>query len=197
MSSLKKRALKDFVKFVPGINPTRAQKQFENQIINYYDQHSFEADYKHEDVFSDNEIKSSSQDNSSVNEGDVVMSNSLQLATIVGKKNVGKVLSLNFTKIEFNSEPFDKKYFLFLFNTYKDVKRQKEKELQGSGPVLRIPLRALGEINVPIISPEEQERIGAIYLETLKLQSNLNKYAVLIEQFTSSIIEETLKGEDD
>lgn len=193
---MERRVLKEFVTFIPGINPTRAQKQFENQTINYYDQQSFEADYKHEDVFSENGIKISSQDNPSVNEGDIVMSNSLQLATIVGKNNVGKVLSLNFTKIEFSNEQFDKRYFLFLFNDYKDVMRQKEKELQGSGPVLRIPLRALGEINVPIIPLKEQKKIGAIYLETLKLQSKLNKYATLIEQFTSSIIEETLKRED-
>ncbi|MCY9763605.1 restriction endonuclease subunit S [Paenibacillus alvei] len=191
---LEKRGLKDFVTFVPGINPTRAQKQFENQTINYYDQPSFEADYNHEDVFFENEEKCSSQNNPSLNEGDVVISNSLQLATMVGKNNVGKVLSLNFTKIEFDSEQLDKRYFLFLFNAYKDVRRQKEKELQGSGPVLRIPLRALGEINVPVVPLEEQKKIGAIYAETLKLQSKLNKYAGLIEQFTSSIIEETLKG---
>lgn len=193
---MERRTLKEFVTFIPGINSTRAQRQLENQEIDYYDQQSFEVDYKHEDVFSENEIKTSSHDSPSVNEGDVVMSNSLQLATIVSKSNIGKVLSLNFTKIKFHSEQFDKRYFLFLFNTYKDVKRQKEKELQGTGPVLRIPLRSLGEINVPVVPFEEQKKIGAIYLETLKLQSNLNKYAVLIEQFTSSIIEETLKKED-
>ncbi|MCM3293303.1 restriction endonuclease subunit S [Paenibacillus sp. MER 180] len=190
---LEKRGLKEFVTFVPGINPTRAQKQFKNQTINYYDQPSFEADYNHEDVFFENEEKCSFQNSPSLNEGDVVISNSLQLATMVGKNNVGKVLSLNFTKIEFDSEQLDKRYFLFLFNAYKDVRRQKEKELQGSGPILRIPLRALGEINIPVVPLEEQKKIGAVYAETLKLQSKLNKYAGLIEQFTSSIIEETLK----
>jgi restriction endonuclease S subunit len=191
---LEKKGLKEFVTFVPGINPTRAQKQFGIQVINYYDQSSFEADYKHEDVVFEEESKSLSQNNLSLNEGDVVISNSLQLATMVGKNNIGKVLSLNFTKIQFDSEQLDKRYFLYLFNAYKDVKRQKERELQGSGPVLRIPLRALGEIIVPVVPLDEQKKIGAIYAETLKLQSKLNKYADLIEQFTSSIIEETLKG---
>ncbi|MDD9791732.1 restriction endonuclease subunit S [Priestia megaterium] len=191
---MEKRGLKEFVTFVQGINPTRAQKQFGTQVINYYDQLSFEADYNHEDVLVGDEPKSSSQNNLSLNEGDVVISNSLQLATMVGKNNIGKVLSLNFTKIEFNSEQLDKRYFLFLFNAYKDVRRQKERELQGSGPVLRIPLRALGEIIVPVASIEEQKKIGAIYVETLKLQNKLNTYADLIEQFTSSMIEETLKG---
>lgn len=192
---MEKRGLKEFVTFVPGINPTRAQKQFSTQVINYYDQSSFETDYNHGDVVFEDESKSLSLNNLSLNKGDVVISNSLQLATMVGKINVGKVLSLNFTKIEFHSEQLDKRYFLFLFNAYKDVKRQKERELQGSGPVLRIPLRALGEIIVPVVPIEEQKKIGAIYVETLKLQSKLNKYADLIGQFTNSIIEETLEGE--
>ncbi|WDZ55895.1 MULTISPECIES: restriction endonuclease subunit S [Paenibacillus] len=194
MIYLEKRGLKEFVTFVPGINPTRAQKQFSTQVINYYDQSSFEADFNHEDVVVEEESKSLSQNNLSLNEGDVVISNSLQLATMVGKNNVGKVLSLNFTKIQFDSEQLDKRFFLYLFNAYKEVRRQKERELQGSGPILRIPLRALGEIVVPVVPLKEQKKVGAIYAETLKLQSKLNKYADLIEQFTGSIIEETLKG---
>jgi hypothetical protein len=191
---LEKRVLKEFITFVPGINPTRAQKQMDTQKINYYDQPSFEADYNHEEAVVEAGLKPLSQNSLSLNEGDVVISNSLQLATMVGKNNVGKVLSLNFTKIELDSEQLDKRYFLFLFNTYKNVKRQKERELQGSGPVLRIPLRALGEIIVPVAPIEEQKKIGAIYEETLKLQSKLNQYADLIGRFTSSIIEDTLKG---
>lgn len=192
---LEKRALKELVTFVPGINPTRAQRQFGNEIINYYDQASFEADYNHEEIVAEDGVKSLSLNTPSLNECDVVISNSLQLATMVGKDNVGKVLSLNFTKIEFDSEELDKRYFLFLFNAYKEVRRQKERELQGVGPVLRIPLRSLGEITVPVIPLEEQKKIGAIYSETLKLQSKLKQYADLIGQLTSSIIEETLKGE--
>lgn len=192
---MEKRALKEFVTFVSGINPTRAQKQFGTQVINYYDQASFEVDYNHEEIVVDDEAKSLSLNTPSLNEGDVVISNSLQLATMVGKDHVGKVLSLNFTKIEFNSAQLDKRYFLFLFNAYKEVRRQKERELQGVGPVLRIPLRSLGEITVPVVPLEEQKKIGAIYSETLKLQSKLHQYADLIGQFTSSIIEETLKGE--
>ncbi|KXY87243.1 MULTISPECIES: restriction endonuclease subunit S [Bacillus cereus group] len=192
---MEKRELKEFVTFVPGINPTRAQKQFGTQEINYYDQASFEADYNHENVVVEDEAKPLFQNNLSLNEGDVVISNSLQLATIVSKNNVGKVLSLNFTKIDFDIGRLDEEYFLFLFNAYKDVKRQKERELQGTGPILRIPLRALGEIVIPIVPIEEQKKIGAIYVETLKLQNKLNKYANLIEQFTISILEENLRGE--
>lgn len=190
---MKRRAIKEFVTFVPGINQTRAQKQFGIEAVNYYDQQSFEADYKHVEVFVENEIKSLSINNLSLNEGDVVLSNSLQLATMVGKNNVGKVLSLNFTKVEIDNKQLDKRYFLFMLNTYKDVKRQKERELQGTGPVLKIPLRALGEITIPVVTLEEQKKIGKIYIERMKLQSKLNKYSDLIEQFTNSIIGEALR----
>lgn len=196
MINLKRKAIKEFVKFVPGINQTRAQKQFGIKTVNYYDQQSFEVDYKQVEVFVENDIKSLAINNLSLNEGDIVLSNSLQLATMVGKNNVGKVLSLNFTKIEIDNNQLDKRYFLFMLNTYKDVKRQKERELQGTGPILKIPLRALGEITIPIVTIEEQKKIGKIYIERMKLQSKLNKYSNLIEQFTNSIIEEALKEDD-
>ncbi|MGG7060136.1 restriction endonuclease subunit S [Clostridium nigeriense] len=196
MINLKRRVIKEFVTFVPGINQTRAQKQFGIEAVNYYDQQSFEADYKHVEVFVENQMKSLSINNLSLNEGDVVINNSLQLATMVGKNNVGKVLSLNFTKVEIDNKQLDKRYFLFMFNVYKDVKRQKERELQGTGPILKIPLRALGEITIPVVPLEEQKKIGKIYIETMKLQSKLNKYSDLIEQFTNSVIEETLKEDD-
>lgn len=191
---MKRIEIKEFVAFVPGINQTRAQKQFGIEAVNYYDQQSFEADYKHVEIFVENEVKALSINNVSLNEGDIVISNSLQLATMVGKNNVGKVLSLNFTKVEIDSKQLDKRYFLFIFNAYKDVKRQKERELQGTGPILKIPLRALNEITIPVVPLEEQKKIGKIYIEAMKLQSKLNKYSQLIEQFTNSIIEETLKG---
>lgn len=187
--------LGEFVKFVPGINSSRVQKKFENQEIEFYDQASFENDYSQLSFISEELSNSHNSINLTLNEGDVVISNSLQKATIVSKDNIGKVLSLNFTKVEFEKRLMDKGYFLFLFNSFKDVKRQKEKELQGTGSILRIPVRLLSEITVPVVSIDEQKKIGAIYLETLKLQNNLDKYSKLIEQFTNSILEDTLRGE--
>lgn len=190
---MKKRQIRDFITFVPGINQSRAEKQFGAQCINYYDQSSFDADYNHDNGFAKEDLEEISENNISLNEGDVVISNSLQLATIVGKNNVGKVLSLNFTKVEFDNGLLDKRYFLYLFNAYKDVKRQKERELQGNGAVQRIPLLSLGQIVIPVVPLEEQKKIGMAYTETLMLQSKLNRYADLIEQFTGSILEENLK----
>lgn len=192
---MERRQLKEFVTFVPGINQSRAEKQFGAQKINYYDQSSFDADYNHKEGFVEPISNGFSEDSLSLSEGDIVISNSLQLATMVGQNNVGKVLSLNFIKVDFVSDELDKRYFLYLFNTYKDVQRQKEKELQGMGPILRIPLRSLGQIAIPLVPVVEQAKIGMIYTETLKLQSKLHKYAELMEQFTSTILEKSLKGD--
>ncbi|MGX6979310.1 restriction endonuclease subunit S [Vagococcus elongatus] len=192
---MKKIKISEVVSFVPGINQTRAEKQFGTKDINYYDQSSFESDYAHEDG---SVVESSSEMNNellSLNEGDVVISHSMQLATIVGKSNVGKVLSLNFVKVEFLSNQLDKRYFLYLFNDHKDVKRQKERKLQGSGAVLRIPLKVLSEISIPMPPLEKQKSIGMSYTEMLRLQGKLTKYSELLEQFTGSIIEERLKEE--
>ena len=60
MINLKKRKIKEFVTFVPGINPTRAQEQFKDLIDNYYDRSSFDADYNHEDVFLEEETNQQS-----------------------------------------------------------------------------------------------------------------------------------------
>lgn len=191
---MKTKQLKEFVTFIPGINPTREQYQFKNQLISFYDQSSFTEDYKHEGTGVEDESKSNERNSLALMVGDVVISNSLQCATMVSTKNAGKVLSLNFTKIEFDGEQMDKRYFLFLFNAYKNVKYQKEKKLQGSGTILRIPLRSLEEIIIPVIPIEEQRKIGAIYVKTLQLQSELSEYAKLMELFTNEILEESLKG---
>lgn len=188
------REIKDLATFIPGINPTRAKKQFGKQVINYYDQPSFEADYNHVDDIGENELKFSSLNNAALNAGDLIISNGSRLAAMVGKNNAGKVLALNFTKIDLDSDHLDQRYFLFLFNDFKEVQRQKERGSQRSGLVQRIPLRTLGEILIPVIPLAEQKKIGAIYTERLKLQNNLNKYSALIERFTSAIIAENLKG---
>ena len=191
------KQLNELVTFIPGINPTRAQKQVMKQSkmqpIEFYDQSSFTEDYKHEGIgikgqYFENKI------NQALKAGDVVISNSLQCATLVSIKNAGKALSLNFTKVELDEQQLDKGYFLFLFNVYKNVRYQKEKKLQGSGPVLKIPLQSLGEITIPIVPMEEQRKIGAVYVKTLKLQSELSEYGKLMELFANELLEESIRG---
>ena len=47
---------------------------------------------------------------------------------------------------------------------------------------------------IPIVPIEEQRKIGAIYIKTLKLQSELSEYSKLMELFTNEILEESVKG---
>lgn len=190
---LEQRKICEFVTFVPGINPTRAEKQFGKQDIDYYDQAAFDRDYNHEDCSVEFNTSLSFKEDISLCAGDVVISNSMQLAAIVGNCNAGKVPSLNFTKVEFNDGKLDKKYFAYLFNAYSGVKRQKEKELQGTGYILRIPIKALNEIIIPIVSMKEQQKIGKAYSDMLKMQSKLTKYSELLEKFVGAVLEGNLK----
>lgn len=183
--------LGDLVSFEQGVNSARAKKQYGLVDVIYYDQASFEKDYNHEDGFA-SEVAKSSFNDYSLNEGDVIISNSLQQATMVGTANAGKVPSINFTKVDFRDAALDKQYFLYLFNTHNSVKRQKEREVQGN-IIPKIPIKALNDLTVPVVSMNEQIKIGRIYTDTLKLQAKLNRYSELIEQFTNGVLEETLK----
>lgn len=180
--------------FVPGINPSRAEGQYGTNGIQYYDQAAFENDFIHENNAAVEKFTLSPYSELALNEGDVVISNSMQLATIVGKCNIGKVPSLNFTKVEFITSELDRHYFLYLLNAYQGVKRQKERGLQGSGSVLRLPLKALNQIIIPVPPMAQQKKIGMIYSETIRLQNKLNQYGVLMERFTSSVLQDVLEG---
>ncbi|MGH1745932.1 restriction endonuclease subunit S [Enterococcus entomosocium] len=191
---MEKRKLSDFVSFVQGVNQSRAEKQFGDQEIPYYDQASFEDDYRHyNEINQEEKINESFTSEVTLDKRDIVISNSLQRATMVGETNIGKVLSINFTKVNFINEELDKHYFLYLFNNYQDIQRQKERELQGTGPILRLTKQSLEKLIIPIVPLKEQRQIGAIYVESLKAQSKLSEYARLLEKFTGTMLETKLK----
>lgn len=193
-TKMEKRKLSDFVSFVQGVNQSRAEKQFGDQEIPYYDQASFEDDYRHYNEMNQEEkINESFTSEVTLDKRDIVISNSLQRATMVGETNIGKVLSINFTKVSFINEELDKHYFLYLFNNYQDIQRQKERELQGTGPILRLTKQSLEKLIIPIVPLKEQRQIGTIYVESLKAQSKLSEYARLLEKFTGAMLENKLK----
>ena len=114
--------LANYVTFISGINPTRAKKQYDEEII-YYEQNDFNNDYNHLDGFEISE-EFSEFGKQTLQEGDVVISNLQQKAAIVGKTNAGKVISLNFTKVDFTNKQLDKNYFLYLFNSNKNINKR-------------------------------------------------------------------------
>lgn len=190
---MKKQKMSEFVKFIPGINPTRAKKQYGIDVIEYYDQNAFEYDYGQRYNFIERvSVEKNIPDELALKEGDVVISNSMQLATIVGKENAGRVLPLNFTKVEFVDGNIDKRYFIYIFNEFSDIKRQKEREMQGNGKILRIPIKSLQQLEMPVISLSEQKKMGKAYFESLKLQAKLVTYAKLVREFNDRVLEERI-----
>lgn len=188
------RLLKEFINFVPGVNQSRTENLFLDQEIEYYDQAAFESDFNFHGKTGENESVDEIRNKSYLRAGDVVISNTRQAAAIVGKENAGKILPINFTNVEFLNEDLDKQYFLFLFNSFKDVQRQKERETQGTGLIQKIPLRSLGEIVIPYIIISEQKLVGNSYVEMLEIQNKLKKYSELSEAFTCTILEKIIKG---
>ena len=186
------RRLSDYVTFVSGVNPTRANKQIDDVIV-YYEQSDFNNDFNHLDGY---EIEENPSDfgKQTLKEGDIVISNIQQKAVMIGKSNAGKVIPLNFTKVEFKKKTLDKNYFLYLFNSNKSIQRQKEREQQGN-VLQKLSTKALGDLKIPVIPLGKQKKIGEAYSKTLKLQGELIRYSDLLEQFATQIIEKTLQGD--
>ena len=184
---MSKYFLRECVSFTPGINPSRVQ--ISN--LEFYDQNDFVSDYNFEGT---EKASIGTEDFLRVKEGDVVISVVMRKAAIVGKGNDGKILTLNFIKVDFDNDFLDKKYFLYLFNSYSGVKRQKKRMLQGTGAVLKIPVKSLNDIEIPVISMSEQMKIGEAYKKAVCLNNYLDKYKCLMGKCVNSILEESVKG---
>lgn len=189
------RRLSEFVDFDPGINQTRAEKKLGQQEISYYDNQSFERDLKKIQVDREAQKYQPNFSEFAVQPGDVVINNTTQLAAIVGQANAGRVLSLNFTKVNFNSPQLDQNYFVYLFNEYTDLQKQKVQQLQGTGSTVRITNRALEHFVIPVIPLVEQQKMGLAYAKVVELQSNLTVYGSLLEDLTKSILKKNLEGD--
>lgn len=188
------RRLSEFVDFDPGINQTRAEKKLGQQEISYYDNQSFERDLKKIQAKQEAQNYQPNFSEFAVQLGDVVINNTTQLAAIVGPTNVGRVLSLNFTRVNFNSSQLDQNYFVYLFNEYTDLQKQKAQQLQGTGTTVRITSKALEHFVIPVIPLAEQQKMGLAYTKVIELQSNLTLYGSLLEDLTKSMLKDNLKG---
>lgn len=183
--------LGDLLSFTAGVNPTRFEKQ-NQESLRFYDQASFESDLKPKShtLATDKCYETSL----SLVAGDVVISSPLRLATIVGEDNEGKILTLNFIKVNIKGR-LDKFYFLYLFNQSRDVQRQKEREIQGTGTSMRIPVKSLERIRIPLPPIEEQKKIGQAYKQLLLLQTQLRKYSQLLEATVQTSLEQILRSQ--
>lgn len=183
--------LGDLLSFTAGVNPTRIEKQ-NQESLQFYDHASFESDLNQKSfALGTDELNETSL---SLVAGDLVISSPSRLAAIVGADNEGKLLTLNFIKVNIKGR-LDKFYFLYLFNQSRDVQRQKERELQGTGTSMRIPVKSLERIRIPLPPIEEQKKIGQAYEQLLLLQTQLRKYSQLLEATVQTSLEQILRSQ--
>lgn len=190
-----KKLIREIAELIPGVNQSRVDKLGNDENSCFYDQRMFEADLN--EMYKNVHLITNSFEEPSyvLNAGDIVISNSMQLATIVGSSVKQRILTLNFVKVKLDND-IDKAYFVYLFNLNKEIQKQKEKETQSMGVVQRITLRSLESIEIPILKKEQCKRIGNVYVEMLRNQDNLNRYVDLIGMLTYSILEQSLGGKN-
>lgn len=190
-----KKMIREIAELLPGINQSRVDRFNNDENSCFYDQGMFEVDLN--EMYKNVNLTTSSLDEASyvLNAGDIVISNSMQLATIVGSSAKQRILTLNFVKVKLDND-IDRAYFVYLFNLNKEIQKQKEKETQSMGLVQRITLKSLETIEIPILKKEQCERIGNVYIQMLRNQDYLNKYANLIGMLTYSMLEQSLGGDN-
>jgi len=185
-----KKRINRIAELIPGVNQTRVQLN-ENQV--FYDQTQFDNDMNNMHNFSAASLKQSDQEDICLNEGDIVISSTIQNATFVGKSEKMRVLTINFTKVKLSKE-IDKAYFVYLYNLNREVQRQKERETQTMGLVQRMTTKSMGSIEIPIVPIENQRCIGNAYMMMSKIKNDARQYIDLIDKLTYSILEENMEG---
>lgn len=119
--------LKNCVSFTPGINPSRIQ----TTDLEFYDQNDFVNDYNFINKVNIKDKSFDSENLLKLKEGDVVISVVTRQAAIVSKGNDGKILTLNFIKVDFDNDFLDKNIFyiyLILILGLKGKKKECYKE---------------------------------------------------------------------
>lgn len=192
---MNQKKLSNFVKFTQGVNQTRLKKTNNLGTIQLYDQSSFE-----EDMLIDTEpnailFNEELKQDITLREGDIVINEMKQNAAIVSSTNSGKVLPMNFIRVEFKTENLDKRYFVYLFNANKAFARKKERESQGTAAVMKIPIRQVEQLEILCLPLKEQKKVGMSYMKMMSLKKKYHQMALAHEHLTLSILEDRIKGE--
>lgn len=174
---------------IPGVNQSRTNIDF-NEV--FYDQSMFDSDTKSMTQYKSDHVSKPSSSDIYLSEGDVVISSSIQLATVVGPSDQQRILTVNFIKVNLKST-INKYFFVYLYNFNRSIKRQKEQATQTMGLVQRLTLKSIGEIEIPKLSMDKQIIIGKSYSEMLKLQKKTSQFSDLFEKLTYSILEENME----
>ena len=156
---IKTLKFKDFVTFIQGQNRSRLLNKY--KIDSFYNMENFDHDLNLLEELNRN----SSLSNEVLKFGEIVISASLFKAVVVSENHNSKIFDNNFIKVRINNEHINPFYFIYLINENTEVKRQVEKELQGT-LIRRISIKALNEIKVELPKKEIQYKIGMAYKYT-------------------------------
>lgn len=185
-----KKRLRDFVDMMQGVNSTRIKNK---EAVVLYDQTDFEHDLLEAAMPNENLGKSEKGD-FLIKEGDIIINSMKQQATIASSQSVGKTLTMNFLKVDFLNEELDKRFFVYLFNENRQMKRLKEREAQGTtSSVQKIPINSLKSLEVPAIPLERQKQIGRTYADLLAFRKKQLEVLEQNNKFTLEILERATK----
>ncbi|WP_339221924.1 restriction endonuclease subunit S [Paenibacillus sp. FSL W7-1332] len=174
--------LKDMVEFVSGSPQFRIIETSDISApqYTYYGQSDLEADLVDMDSNgSDGKQVRTFDKVNTLCHGDVVFSLISGKSAIVGVKHRGYLYTQNYVKLV-ASNKVDSKYLAFLLNEDPFIKKQFQKELQGS-QVLKYTLKQVKELELPDLPPIDRQRIiGDLYFYQLRLEA-LKKRAANLE----------------
>ncbi|WP_178023512.1 restriction endonuclease subunit S [uncultured Paenibacillus sp.] len=174
--------LDNMVEFVSGSPQFRIKETTDDTapLYNYYGQADLEADLVDMDSNgSDGKQVRTFDKVNTLCQGDVVFSLISGKSAIVGVKHRGYLYTQNYVKLV-AGDKVDSKYLAFLLNEDPFIKKQFQKELQGS-QVLKYTLKQVKELELPDLPPLDRQRIiGDIYFYQLRLEA-LKKRAANLE----------------
>lgn len=184
--------LRKLVEFVPGLNPSRINSK-DLEKYSFYDKESFEKDLLFEDM---EDYRERNFDEEALLEGEIIFYSLSNQMAFISESNAGKIPSINFSRVKIISNKIDKSYLLYLFNENQIIQRQIDRERQGI-LLLKLPLRLLYDIDIPMIPMKDQKKIGKIYIDSIKLKSKMKRYSKLLESATMHLLSEKVREEYD
>lgn len=164
-----------------GKNLSRWSEKFESSFDAYsYENLISDLDGQFLDSLEMTQPRKVNNDSYSCDYGDVVFSFVSSKASIVSRKNHGKVINQNFAKLIFDSKQIDRHYICYVLNESPSIKRQMAIGMQGSTLPKMTPavLKAL-EFTCPQIAI--QKTIGEAYFLSRKRMA-LAKKEIELEQ---------------
>jgi len=183
---MNKSKLDQVVEIKSGINAYRQpeEKKDKTNLFNIDDFEYYKNNFKSVDI-------NTKENNNQLEAGDIVLNMLTGESIIIGEIDSSKVLTHNFLRLR--SSQLDCGYLFYLLNGDESVLKQINRNKEGSSAIKRLSRKALGEIEVNVVSEEDQQKIGQIYLDMRKLKANMIEEANTLEQLTNKKLYEKIE----